>query len=45
MSVAMGSDLMVDSSTGKASPGELPKTELSEALSNWQSVRDAKPYD
>lgn len=44
MSVVMGSGLMVDSSSEKASPGELPKAGSLEALSNWRFVRGAKPY-
>lgn len=44
MSVAMGSGLMVASSSGKVNPGELQKVESLEVLSNWQFVRGAKPY-
>lgn len=44
MSVVMGSEVMVDSSSGKANPSELPKAESLEVLSNWQFVRGAKPY-
>lgn len=44
MNVAMDSGLMVDSSSVKVNPGELPKAGSLEVLFNWRFVRGAKPY-